>query len=220
VTEGEIETVMMPVSDPEALPLAVRLVRGGQVVVFPTDTVYGVACDPWQPEAISRLYWSKRRPPALAIPVLVASASDVLQVAACLPKGFEELAVRFWPGALTLVVPRTAGLPAQLTAGGDTVAVRLPDHRWAREFIRAAGGALAVTSANLSGQPALSEASQVASALGGRISLIVDGGRCGGGVASTVVDLVASPPRVLRLGALPYETLREAVPHLAAPPPR
>ena len=215
VAPDVVPTILLPMADPQALVLAVQLVKSGQVVALPTDTVYGVACDPWSEEAIARLFWVKRRPVLLAIPVLVSSVSDVARVASRLPDGFEALAEHFWPGALTVIVPRHGRVPAILGAGGDTVAVRLPAHRWAQTLISAVGGALAATSANISGHPALTDAQQVQGALGGRVSLIVDGGVRAGGVASTIVDLTSRPPRMLRTGALAYEALRQVLPDLA-----
>jgi L-threonylcarbamoyladenylate synthase len=214
MTPDPVPTVLLPIADPLTLALAVDLVRSGQVIAFPTDTVYGVACDPWSEEAIARLYWAKWRPATLAIPVLVSAVSDVSRVASGLPDGFGALAERFWPGPLTLIVPRHPHVPAILGADRDTIAVRLPDHGWVRALISAVGGALATTSANISGHPPLTDAHQVQEALGGRVSLIVDGGECAGGLASTIVDLVARPPRVLRTGGLTYEALRQVLPDL------
>ncbi|NLG49029.1 MAG: threonylcarbamoyl-AMP synthase [Chloroflexi bacterium] len=212
--ESEYETQVYPATDEIGVALAVRLLREGQVVAFPTDTVYGVGCDLWQPEAIERLYWVKQRPHQLAIPVLVATPQDVAQVASHLPASFAPLAERFWPGGLTLIVPRRPEVPDILCMGGPTVAVRMPDHPLALRLIAALGGALAVTSANLSGHPAPTTATEVLADLQGRVPLILDGGRCAEGVASTIISLVADPPVLLRRGAISVETLRQAVPSL------
>ncbi|MBC7255073.1 MAG: threonylcarbamoyl-AMP synthase [Chloroflexi bacterium] len=212
--EPTISTRLFAIDDTRALPAALQALRRGEVVVFPTDTVYGVGCSLWDPRAIERLYWAKQRPEELAIPVLVADIWDTRQVARDLPQAFEALAERFWPGGLTLVLPKIGRVPAILSAGRDTVAVRLPAHPFARALIRAAGGALAVTSANRSGQPAPRTAEEAQAALWGRVAVILDGGPCPIGVASTIVDLTVSPPRVLRPGAIPYEALREVLPML------
>lgn len=212
--EPPLETRLLSIDDTRALPAALQALRCGKIIVLPTDTVYGVGCTLWDARAIARLYSAKRRPEELAIPVLVAEAKDVYQVARDLPPTFEVLARRFWPGGLTLVLPRQLRVPAILSAGRDTVAVRLPDHAFTRELIRAAGGALAVTSANISGQPAPCTAQEAAAALWGRVSVILDGGLCPMGTASTIVDLTAFPPHILRQGAIPYEALREALPDL------
>lgn len=213
-----IETCCMAESDPRALDEALQAIRQGWPVVFATDTVYGVACDLWNPEAIERLYWAKRRPERLAIPVLVSDVAGVRAVAREEPPALVALAARFWPGGLTLVLRRRPEVPAVLCAGGDTVAVRLPDYPFARRLIAAAGGALAVTSANLSGQPAPRTAQEALAALDGRVALVLDGGPCILGVASTVVDLATSPPAVLRQGALPFEALRALLPDLLSAP--
>jgi L-threonylcarbamoyladenylate synthase len=206
--------MLLPESDPRALSEALRALRQGQPVVFATDTVYGVGCDLWNPQAIERLFWAKRRPERMAIPVLVADVDGVQSVAREAPQALADLAGRFWPGGLTLVLRRREEVPAVLCAGGDTVAVRLPDHPFARRLIAAAGGALAVTSANISGEPAPRNAQEALLALQGRVALVVDGGPCAVGTASTLVDLVASPPVVLRQGALSFESLRAVLPEL------
>ena len=213
-TDPSFETRWLAEWDPRALDEALLALRQGWPVVFATDTVYGVACDLWNSEAIERLYWAKRRPERLAIPVLVSDVAGVRAVAREEPPALAALAARFWPGGLTLVLRRRPEVPAVLSAGGDTVAVRLPDHPFARRLIAAMGGALAVTSANLSGQPAPRTAQEALAALGGRVACVVDGGPCALGVASTVVDLAARPPRVLRQGALPFEALRAVLPDL------
>jgi L-threonylcarbamoyladenylate synthase len=201
---------------PEVVEEAVSLLRNGDLVAFPTDTVYGLGCDLWQEEAIARLYKAKERPGNLAIPVLVSAAEQVSQVGMDLPAAFDRLAERFWPGGLTIIVRRRAHVPLLLCAGGDTVAVRMPDHELVRRLADALGGALAATSANLSGRPAPATAGDVLADLQGRIPLLLDGGRCAGGVASSIIDLVTDPPALLRLGPLSLEELREVVPGLVA----
>ena len=210
----EYTTITLPASSPEALERAADLLRQGLVVAFPTDTVYGVGCDLWQPVAIERLYWTKQRPYEMAIPVLVAGLSAVRQVAQDLGEPFEILARRFWPGELTLIVPRRKEVPDLLCAGGPTIAVRMPNHKLVLQLLMKLGGALAVTSANLSGRPAPCTADEVLSDLRGRIPLILDGGRCSGGVASTIIDCVAQPPILLRTGNLSLDTLRSVLPDI------
>lgn len=212
--ETGYETRVYPATDEEGLALAVRLLREGQVVAFPTDTVYGVGCDLWQPEAIERLFWVKQRPHQLAIPALVATLQDVEQVASYIPASLVPLAERFWPGGLTLIVPRRPQVPDILCASDPTVAVRMPDHPVALRLIAELGGVLAVTSANLSGSPSPTTAAEVLADLDGRLPLILDGGRCAEGVASTIISLVTDPPTLLRQGAIPVETLRQILPSL------
>lgn len=216
--EFHLETLLIAASSPRALEEARLALAQGQIIVLPTDTVYGVACDLWSSEAIERLYWAKRRPERMAIPVLVADVEGVGLVARDAPPALDALARRFWPGGLTLVLRRRAEVPAVLCAGGDTVAVRLPDHPFAQQLIAAAGGALAVTSANISGQPSPRTAQEALMALQGRVALVVDGGPCVVGMASTIIDLVATPPAILRQGALPFEALRTALPDLQPAP--
>ncbi len=206
-------TRVMGAADEGALDQAMMALREGEVVVFPTDTVYGVGCDLWNPRAIERLYWAKQRPKHLAIPVLVASPGDVAQVASNLPPGFDQVVERFWPGGLTLIVPRNSSVPDILCAGGLTVAVRMPNHPIARQLIALAGGALAATSANLSSRPSPVTAQEAIDDLIGRVALVLDGGPCPGGVASAIVDLMTDPPILLRSGSLD-EALRQVLPSL------
>ncbi len=196
------------VADQEsALVRALALLAQGEVIAIPTDTVYGVAADGLNPMAIGRLYAAKDRPRDKAIPLLLASPEDLGQVAAHLPTGAHLLARRFWPGALTLVVQARSHIPAILRAEGDSVAVRVPDHPTPRELARRLGRPLAATSANISGRSDPSTPQEVLEQLGDRIPLILDGGRVGGGVPSTVIDFSVEPPRVLRVGALPVSEL-------------
>jgi L-threonylcarbamoyladenylate synthase len=212
--EREQTTRVFPAEDALGWAAALAALRAGEAVIFPTDTVYGVGADLWREEAIARLFLAKQRPAGLAIPVLVSAPEHVARVAQSLPPQFGTLAARFWPGGLTLVVPRRAEVPAVLCAGADTVAVRMPAHPVALRLIAAMGGALAVTSANLSGRPSPVTAQEALADLGGRVAVALDGGRCPGGVASTILDLVTAPPRVLRLGGLTLEALRMVLPEL------
>jgi L-threonylcarbamoyladenylate synthase len=165
----------------------------------------------WELQAVRRLYEVKLRPPGKAIPVLLADAADLSLVAGDLSRAVMQLVARLWPGPLTVVVPRAAAVPDEVTAGGDTVAVRVPDHDLARALIRAAGAPLAATSANLSGQQSPVTAREVAAQLGSRIPLVLDGGPCPGGVASTVVDLTGPTPVILRPGPLGMEEILSAL---------
>lgn len=189
-------------ADP-AFVAAVARLRDGELVAFPTDTVYGVGAIVWDAAAVARLYTAKLRALDKAIPVLLAAAADLALIARAAPPAALRLAERFWPGPLTLVVPALPSIPAEVTAGGDTVAVRVPDHPLARALIRAAGAPLATTSANLSGQPSPVTAAEVTAQLGDRIAVILDGGRCPGGVPSTLVDVTGEHPVILRPGPIP-----------------
>jgi L-threonylcarbamoyladenylate synthase len=208
------ETRILPADDPKATERAQRLLSLGQVVAFPTDTVYGVGAHAFQSRAVATLYEVKKRPTDRAIPILVAEPADIERVARTVPGAAWRLVERFWPGGLTLVLPRAASIPAVVTAGGDTVAIRCPDHAIPLALMKAIGAPLAATSANLSGQPSPATAEQVLGQLRDRIPLIIDGGECPGGVPSSVLDLSLSPPRLLRTGAIPADDLRALLPDL------
>ncbi|HYO48464.1 MAG TPA: L-threonylcarbamoyladenylate synthase [Chloroflexia bacterium] len=199
----------MPIREasPETWRLAAQAVAGGGVVAFPTDTVYGVGCDPYRVQAINTIYEIKGRAQQKALPLLLSGQDRLAQVAGALPDTAARLGERFWPGALTLVVPRAPGLPGEL-GGGDTIAVRVPAHDGLRAFIEACGGAIASTSANISGQPDALDAGQVADYFGESVDMIVDDGRVQGGVPSTVVDCTVKPPAILRLGAVSEAAIR------------
>lgn len=184
-----------PVYDLTALCAALQ---AGRLVVFPTDTVYGIGALALKPGPVRTLYAIKRRPRHLATPVMVATPDRINEVALPLP-GFAELAAAFWPGPLTIILPRTAAVPDIVTAGGDTVAVRIPDHPFALDLLAAVDEPLAVTSANLSGHPPACTADEARAQLGSS-PLILDGGRSPGDKPSTILDLTVDPCRVLRPG--------------------
>lgn len=209
-----VKTRVMRADDPQTIRRAQRLLRSGQAIAFPTDTVYGIGAHAFQTEAVSALYAIKDRPADKAIPILVAHIEDVARVARLVPSVAWELVERFWPGGLTVVLPCAEWVPSIVTAGGDTVAIRCPDHPIPLALINALGAPLAATSANLSGQPAPTTARQALAQLAGRVPLIIDGGECPGGISSTVLDLSVSPPRLLRAGAIPVGEFRRWLPDL------
>lgn len=186
----------------ETLRRAAEFLRAGELVAFPTDTVYGVGAVCWNESAVAKLYTAKLRSLDKAIPILLADTADLALVARDLPPMAIKLGDAFWPGALTLVVPKAERVPLEVTSGGDTVAVRIPNHDLTRALIRLAGAPLATTSANLSGGPSPVTAEEVAAQLAGRIPMILDGGACPGGAASTVVDVTGPTPRILRPGPI------------------
>ena len=185
---------------------AIATLKGGGVVAFPTDTVYGVGVDPFRPEAVRKLYQIKGRPIDKPIPILVGSHGDVERVAQNLPPMFSQLAEQFWPGGLTLIV-EAKELPAEITAGGDTVGVRMPNHPMALALLQRFGGALATTSANKSDEPPATSAEEVRSELGELVDIILDGGQTATSVASTVLDLSVSPPQIRRHGGISRDQL-------------
>lgn len=189
---------------------AVALLHAGEVVAFPTDTVYGLAAMPGDAEAVRRLFTAKRRPPEKAIPILLADISDLLKVAANVSTPARRLVERYWPGPLTVVFRRAPSFRGASDPDAETVAVRVPALDAARDLIRRAGGVLAVTSANVSGQPAVATAAEVMQQIGRRIPAIVDGGPAPGGRESSVVDCSRDRPKILREGALSRAELERA----------
>ncbi|MGI5836448.1 MAG: peptide chain release factor N(5)-glutamine methyltransferase [Chloroflexota bacterium] len=188
---------------------AADLLRAGEVVAFPTDTVYGIAAESRNDEAVRRLYSIKERPAHKAIALLIAGASQLPAITDCQSPALETLARTFWPGGLTIVVP---WLPEIRIAGEKplpTVGVRVPNHPIALAIIEEVGTPLATTSANLSGAPSAVTAREVAQQIGDRIALIIDGGPCPGGIDSTVVDITTDPPIVRRIGAVSVEQLEK-----------
>lgn len=201
--------------DADVVLRAARALSAGQVVAIPTDTVYGLAAAIDRPDAIARLYALKGRPTEKAIPVLIADPAHLSTLTLRLSTTAERLTRAFWPGALTLVIPALPGLPSGVTTltsdGIKTVAVRVPDNPMARAIIAAAGGALAVTSANRSGGEPAVEACDVGE-LGLPVPLlIVDGGRVPGGMPSTIVVATTEWPEILREGAIPVSTITAAL---------
>ncbi len=203
-----MRTQILPASDTEAFAHAVRLLRAGKAIAFPTDTVYGIGASGFNERGIEALYMAKNRARDKAIPLFLANAADVTMVAREIPEAFRLLAAKFWPGALTLVIPAADRVPKILIAGGTSVAVRVPNHPTTRALIDAVRAPLAQTSANLSGGRDPANASEVMLALNGRIPLILDGGPTRGNVPSTVVDLTTNPPIVRRVGVISVAQLR------------
>ena len=199
------ETEILSLQDPASLDKAVRLIQAGELVAFPTDTVYGLGCSPFKPSSLEQIYQVKQRPEEKAIPVLVANLEQVRQVMANIPPQVEGIMAEFWPGALTLVLPRQITLPTQLTPYPG-LAVRMPRHELALQILEKTGP-LAVTSANLSAHAETLSAQDVYDQLKGRITLILDDGTHPGGKASTVGDCMGSEPVLLRQGPIPFEEI-------------
>jgi len=202
-------TEILPAAFPQAIPYALKILRTGGLVAFATDTVYGVGALAFDGKAVESIYTAKDRPIEKAIPVLIGDMEDLGLIAIDIPTLAEKLASRFWPGPLTILVPKKPSLPEMVSAT-STVGVRIPDHEIARALLRAAGP-MAVTSANVSGQESPRTAAEVLAQLGGRIELIIDGGKTPGGVPSTLVDCSGDEIRVLRKGPITEEELRSAL---------
>jgi L-threonylcarbamoyladenylate synthase len=188
--------------DAEAVAAAADVIRGGGLVAFPTETVYGLGANALDADAVARIFAAKGRPATNPVIVHVSEPSEVLNVASAWPETAQKLAAKFWPGPLTLVVPKSDRVPPIVTAGGDTVAVRCPNHPVALALIRAAGVPIAAPSANRSTELSPTLAEHVLKSLNGRIDLVLDGGACSGGIESTVVDVTHEIPRVLRPGLI------------------
>lgn len=199
-----------PSRHPEPIARAAEVIRAGGLVAFPTETVYGLGANALDAAAVARIFEAKGRPSTNPVIVHVSDASDVSNVAPNWPATAAKLAERFWPGPLTLVVPKADRVPDIVTAGGPTVAVRCPNHAVARALIRAAGVPIAAPSANRSTELSPTRAEHVLKGLNGRIDLLLDGGPCPGGIESTVVDVTGEVPRVLRPGLITVPML-EAV---------
>jgi L-threonylcarbamoyladenylate synthase len=197
--------------DPAAVRRAAGVIRAGGLVAFPTETVYGLGANALDAAAVARIFAAKGRPATNPVIVHVADADHVRDVAAAWPEAAAGLAARFWPGPLTLVVPRRPEVPDAVTAGGPTVALRCPAHVVARELIWEAGVPVAAPSANRSTELSPTRAEHVLKGLDGRIDLILDGGPCPRGIESTVVDVTGGAVRVLRPGPITVPMLEEVV---------
>ena len=189
-------------ADPLAIEEAARILRAGGLVAFPTETVYGLGADATYPEAVASIFEAKGRPANNPLIVHAESIESLQSVVSEWPETASILADRFWPGPLTFVLPRSALIPDVVTAGQPTVGVRIPDSEVALALLRQTGRPIAAPSANRSTGVSPTTAEHVLKDLGGRIDLILDGGRTPFGIESTVIDLTGNPPQVLRPGAI------------------
>jgi L-threonylcarbamoyladenylate synthase len=207
--------------DADAIARAADCLRRGGLVAFPTETVYGLGAHALDEAAVARLFAAKGRPPTDPLIVHVATIEDIEPLVSWTSvntrRATEDLAGRFWPGPLTLVLPKSRRVPASVTANLDTVGVRIPAHAVARALLDAARIPVAAPSANLFSRPSPTKASHVLEDLSGRIDMVLDGGPTTVGVESTVLDLSSDPPRILRPGAITLESLRQVLPDVAGP---
>ena len=192
---------------------ATVLLQGG-LVAFPTDTLYALGAHGFTTEAVERVFQAKDRPTNMALPLLLAGVDDLAKVAVDVPAQAYDLAERFWPGGLTIILRKAASVPSAVTAGGDTLAVRVPDHPAARELIRAVGAPLTGTSANRSGHAEPVTAEEVRRQMQGRVDVILDYGPCPLRGASTIVDVTADAPRIVRQGVVSPEMVAAVLPGL------
>ena len=202
-----MKTQVISATHPEAIALACEVIRSGGLIAFPTDTLYGLGCDPHLPTALQQIYAAKGRSASKAIPVLISRADQLESLVSGLPEQSTRLMERWWPGALTLVLPKNPDLPPDLTPYPG-LAVRMPDHPVALSLLDQTGP-LAVTSANLSDHENPQDAQGVLAQLVGLVDLILDGGKLLGGQASTIIDCQGSEPKLLREGPIPFSAVLE-----------
>lgn len=202
----------------EAIAVAGLMIRRGGLVAFPTETVYGLGANALDEAAVARIFRAKGRPANDPLIVHIADFQQLSQVAEDAPPGVDELASRFWPGPLTLVLKKRKRVPANLTAGLDTVAVRMPSHKVALALIREAGAPIAAPSANLFSRPSPTCAQHVIDDLDGLVNVVLDGGNTPIGVESTILSMIDEPPRVLRPGGISLEELRAVAPDVQYAP--
>lgn len=197
--------------DHQKMEEAAQLIRSGELVAFPTETVYGLGADALNPQASKKIYAAKGRPSDNPLIVHIAKFEDLEEIAKEVPQEAKKLADAFWPGPLTMIVDKNEKVPYETTGGMDTVAIRMPDHPVALELIRQSGCLIAAPSANTSGRPSPTLAEHVAEDLGGRIPMILDGGEVGIGIESTIIDLTEKIPMILRPGYITKEMLEAVI---------
>ncbi len=207
--------VFHPGSDPNAVRDAAAILRRGGLLGIPTETVYGLGADALNEDAVSRIFLAKGRPQDNPLIIHIPDASWLERYCRDVPPAAYRLAERFWPGPLTMILPRRDIVPLQTTGGLETVGVRCPNHPVTLAIIEAAGVPIAAPSGNTSGRPSPTTAAHMIEDMDGRIDGIVDGGPCTVGVESTIIDLTVTPPRLLRPGGLPLESLRQVLGEVA-----
>ncbi len=195
----------------EVLEQAAQLLRQGELVAFPTETVYGLGADALRPEAAKKIYAAKGRPSDNPLIIHVAEFSALDKIVQEVPDKAKALADKFWPGPLTMILPKSDAVPYETTGGMDTVAIRMPDHPLALALIKQGGGYVAAPSANTSGRPSPTLAEHVYQDMDGKIAMILDGGAVGIGLESTIVDLSEEVPMILRPGYITKEMLEEVI---------
>jgi L-threonylcarbamoyladenylate synthase len=195
----------------DAVQEAAKFIRAGAVIAIPTDTLYGLAADPFSPAAVQRVFEAKGRGSDRPLPLIAADVAQITAHLGALPKAVARLAETFWPGPLTMLIAAPASLAPQVAAGTGRVGVRVPDNPVARAVCQAVGRPITATSANLTDEPATSDPDVVENTLGDRIELLIDGGTTRGGPASTIVDVTVDPPVLVRAGAIPWEQVQACV---------
>lgn len=207
-------TEILSAADQLAIRQAVKLLRNGDVVVFPTDTIYGIGASIAQESGIKKVFEVKSRSPNKPLIIYVETFKQLQQVTQEIPESTISSLRKIWPGAMSGIFPKTEIVPLFVTSGKDTVAVRIPNHPLCLELVRQVGAPLAVTSANISGMETQKTAPEVAAQLGERIPLVLDGGPNPEQQPSTLVDFTELPAQLLREGAWSFARLRQAIPDL------
>ena len=197
--------------DGSGIPAAAEIIRAGGLVAVPTETVYGLAADAQNEEAVKKIFAVKNRPEEKRINLLVPGIDAVCDVCANIPESAYILAKNFWPGPLTMILLRNENVPDIVTDGGETVGVRCPAHPVTLELLNILKRPLAAPSANITGQKSPVTADEVKAYFNGKIEAIIDGGRCTVGVESTILDLTVFPPKILRQGGLAKEKIDKAL---------
>jgi len=218
VTYSTKEVILLSAELPshiqQQVEAGISVLRQGGLVAFPTDTVYGLGAWANLESAVERIYQLKERPRNMPLPLLLADTAEISRVAGTVPPVARLLSRSFLPGGLTLVLPRSRSVPDIVTAGGASVAVRVPAHPVPVALARGLGAPIVGTSANLSGKPSSLTAGDVLAQFGHKIDVVIDGGRCPGGQESTVVDITGEIPVVLRPGAISVDELRRVCPSI------
>jgi L-threonylcarbamoyladenylate synthase len=196
---------------------AVEILKNGGVVAYPTDTVYGLGACMTDIRAVDRIFEVKGRPKGMALPVLLADKAQIEEIVVSFSPAAKLLAAEFFPGALTIILPKSSFVPDVITGGGKTVAFRIPNHPVPLALVKGLGKPIVGTSANLSGHPSALTAAEVQAQIGDKIEMVIDGGRCPGGVESTVIDLSGEKPVIRRLGAISLEKLNKILPDVVTP---
>ena len=197
---------------------AAQVIREGGLVAIPTETVYGLGADALNEAAVAAIYQAKGRPSDNPLIIHVPGAHWLERYCVDVPQAAYDLAEKFWPGPLTMILPRKDNVPDRTTGGLNTVGVRCPDHPVTLAIIEAAGVPIAAPSANTSGRPSCTNAQDVLEDMNGKIPAIVDGGPCAVGVESTILDLTVTPPQLLRPGGMPLEALEAVVGEISVDP--
>ena len=201
-------TLLTPETDENAVKTAAELIRAGEVVGMPTETVYGLAANALNGEAVKKIFLAKGRPQDNPLIVHIADFDQIYDLCPAVPPQAKQLAEAFWPGPLTMIVPKGDCIPDEVSCGLDTVGIRLPSHPMARALIHESGVPLAAPSANTSGRPSTTTAAHVMHDMDGKIAAVLDGGACGVGVESTVITLALERPRLLPPGGITHDQLR------------